>query len=47
MNQDEYKLPGFGPLADWLLGPIRLALLDAAIKLELPDLLSKTGQPWE
>lgn len=43
--KDDQLHPDFAPLADWLLGPIRLALMDAAMELELPDLLAKTGDP--
>lgn len=33
----------FGPLAQWLQGPVLLALAEAAIELDLPELLAQTG----
>jgi len=38
---------GFAPLMDWLLGPIRMALLHAAIEFAIPDILAETGDADE
>jgi SAM-dependent methyltransferase len=35
----------FGPLADWLLGPVRQALFDAALELGIADHLARTDDP--
>lgn len=37
----------FAPLGEWLLGPVRMALLTTAIDLGIPDLLAKTGDAAE
>ena len=37
--------PSFAPLADWLLGPVRMALLDAAVALGIADILAETDDP--
>jgi len=37
----------YAPLMDWLLGPVRQALLVTALELDLPGLLSQTGDPQE
>jgi SAM-dependent methyltransferase len=37
----------FAPLMDWLLGPMRQALLQTALELDLPGLLTETGDPQE
>jgi hypothetical protein len=42
-NQERH--PSFAPLADWLLGPVRMALLDAAIRLGIADVLAETDDP--
>ncbi|WP_031385967.1 class I SAM-dependent methyltransferase [Desulfonatronum thiodismutans] len=36
------RLP-FATLAEWLVAPVRLALLELAIELELPDIVAHTG----
>jgi SAM-dependent methyltransferase len=38
---------GFAPLMDWLLGPIRMALLHAAIEFAIPDILAETSDADE
>jgi len=35
----------YAPLMDWLLGPVRQALLQSALELDLPGLLTETGDP--
>lgn len=37
--------PSFAPLADWLLGPARMTLLDAAVTLGIADILAETDDP--
>ena len=37
--------PSFAPFFDWLLGPVRMALLDAAIRLGIADILAETDDP--
>lgn len=45
LRLDPEKRPSFGPLFDWLLGPVRMALLDAAISLGIADILAETDDP--
>lgn len=40
-------LLGFVPLGEWLNGPIRMALLKAAIELGIPDILAQTNSAEE
>ncbi|MFZ5813291.1 MAG: methyltransferase family protein [Thermodesulfobacteriota bacterium] len=42
-NQERH--PSFAPLAEWLLGPVRVAVLDAAITLGIADILAETDDP--
>ena len=35
----------FAPLADWLLGPVRMALLETHLDLQVADVLAETGDP--
>lgn len=39
--------PSIAPFFDWLLGPVRMALLDAAISLGIADILAEAGDPDE
>lgn len=43
-NREQHH-PSFAPLADWLLGPTRMALLDAAVTLNVADILAETSDP--
>lgn len=36
--------PPFAILAEWIVAPVRLALLELAIELELPDIIASTGR---
>lgn len=38
---------GFGVIADWLPGPVRMAVLEAALELGIADLLAETDDPAE
>ncbi len=40
-------LLGFAPLGEWLLGPVRMALLTTAIELGIPELLATTSDADE
>ena len=44
-NVSESARASFGELGEWLLGPVRMALLETALDLAIPDLLAETGDP--
>jgi trans-aconitate methyltransferase len=44
-NPAQEQRPSFQPLAEWLLGPVRMALLDAAVSLGVADILVETDDP--
>lgn len=44
-NATQEGRPSFAPLADWLIGPVRMAVLDAAITLGVADILAETNDP--
>lgn len=48
MRFDEKNdLSGFAVVEDWLLGPVRLAVLETALELGIADILAETGDPAE
>lgn len=47
MQSNSTALPSFQPLMDTMIGPVRMAVLDTFITLELADAIEKTGNSNE